>query len=281
MMGVVLALGWSAAAWAAGIRMDPDGFTQDALQQLRAQATAGAAAATGPLSLTLTGPDKKVFQISLDRIYDYCKRVPDDCATQLTTFIKATTHFADPPVAPDPAQLRAVLRSRDYALGVRTTVPNKPADFFLARPFVGDLYEMCVFDLPDTAALVNVDMLKRMNLTPEAAFARCEANIAKAEQIPAEAAQLAPDRGDVIGGDYYVSSLMLLHDAWAPLAARFGGKLLLGVPDSNTVLYANGDDARNVAAMAQAVQEGVRLAQRALSAQVFRWTPTGWEPVSP
>ena len=277
---VLAACLWSGAACAAELRLDADGFTADLKQMIQEAMPGASIEVSAPLSLSLKIPGKDSMGIYLDRIYDYCRRMAGDCRDQVATYVRVTAQSFQPEPAIDASMLRAVLRPKSYVDDTRSLVTDKPAEFVLARPFAGELYEMCVIDRPDTAALLNADMIKTLALTPDAAFARCESNIAASETMPAVP---SPDGRHIAieGGDYYYSSLILLHDAWKPLAAKLGGTLLVAVPDPNSLLYSDSDDPQNIAMLAKIAAEGMRLSERPLFGQIFRWTQTGWELVTP
>ena len=274
----VVAWLWCAAAAADGIPLDADGFTRDI--QLRIQNALPGATVTidSPLALTVTPRGKAATHTYLDRIYDYCQRMQGDCEPVVDNFVRVTAKAGQPDPSYDATNLRAVLRLKAYADSARNTSPDKPADFFLARPFAGEMVEMCVIDLPDTALLLNADMFKKLNLDADAAFARCESNVAASETVPDDGQPVAAHIW-VAAGDYYYSSLPLLHDAWKKRAAR--GPLLIVVPDPTGLFFADSDDADTLAALARVAQKGLQMSERPLSAQILRWTPTGWEVVTP
>ena len=267
-------------AQAATFRSDREGFTQDALHLAQAAAPGVRIEITGPLTLSIGPPGPQRLQASLDRIYDYCQRVPDDCEAQLTVYVRAMAHAGTPPPA-DAALLRAVLRPKVYRDGLEASVAGRPDAAVPSRPFAGDLVEMCVVDRPDTAQMLNAGLLKKLGLDEAAAFARCEANVAAA--LPLTGAIAGEQRSGhvaALGGDYYESSLPLLHDAWKPIAAR-SGVLLVAIPDSNTLVYADSGDAETVATLGRIVADVLAHAQRQLSPRIYRWTPAGWDDATP
>jgi hypothetical protein len=66
---------------------------------------------------------------------------------------------------------------------------------------------------------------------------------------------------------------------WAPLAKAQGGKLVVAAP-ARDALYYIGDDSRQAVAALKALSRKVReRPPAALSDQLLRWTPTGWERI--
>jgi hypothetical protein len=188
----------------------------------------------------------------------------------------------DPDAAFDASMLRAALRPNDYVQGSQAQIGPDPEIQILARPFAGDLSEVCLIDAPKTARIVSRRDYEKLGLTADTAFKVCEDNIAKNVPLPANTGEsLAVGDADLLSGDFYESSLPLNHAAWSPIAARFGGKLLIAVPDATVVIYANGDDTGTVERMQRVAAHATQLAQKPLSVQVFRWTEAGWEVVSP
>jgi hypothetical protein len=266
-----------AVAAHAAVPMEHDAFTSYALDRLKQIKPDVDAQVSGPGAITVKGGGT----MYLDRIYDYCQRNADGCAAMLDNFLTSMlTVRTDVHVPFDVAMLRAALRPNAYVAGITAQLGDKPETRILARPFAGDLTEVCLLDSPQTASLVKLADLEKAQLTPDAAFKACEENLVKAVPFP-DTSDVASGRAKPFVGDFYESSLPLLHDAWAPVAQRFGGKLLIAIPEVRVVIVANGDNPSLARALSNAAAVGAQGADRPLSTQVFRWTPTGWEAVAP
>ena len=91
---------------------------------------------------------------------------------------------------------------------------------------------------------------------------------------------LATHQIGVIQGDSYDSSRVLLAKDWSSLAQRFDGHLLVAVPASNTVLYAEENGTQSVRVLASSARDSAAKAGQALSLSLLRWTPAGWQQIS-
>jgi hypothetical protein len=149
----------------------------------------------------------------------------------------------------------------------------------VARSFAGDLDELCVFDRPKTTETVMQRHLAQLGLAADALFSRCEANVAATEML--DGVRDLPLGGiDMLVGDYYQSSLVTAHEAWRSVAARFGGKLLVVVPDPTVIIYAHGDSPELIARLLEIGKRAIQDSERPLSTEVLAWTPDGWKVVS-
>ncbi|HUO88135.1 MAG TPA: hypothetical protein VMU08_03100 [Rhizomicrobium sp.] len=272
-----VALTLATSAHAASVPMEPAAFTDYALKRLKQIKPDIDARVTGQGAIGV----KNIGTIFLKRIYDFCQRNLDECDDELTGFLM-TLSAAPQGTAFDAAMLRAALRPADYVADAQGLIGIRHDVKVLSRPFAGDLVEVCMVDSPQTARVVTQVDLDKAHLTPDAVFKICEDNIAKAVPFPADTgSDVALGAAKPLSGDFYESSLPLLHDAWAPVAQRFGGKLLIAIPEVRVVLIGNGDSPALARALSNAAAVGAQAADRPLSVQVFRWTPTGWETASP
>ncbi len=257
------------------VPLDEAGFTAYALHKIAILQPTLRATSDQPLTLEIPG----MGSIGLNRVYDFCERVPDECEFELTDFLSKVTRMkAGEPF--DATMLRAALRPADYVTGLQAELSRfKPVEL-LVRPFAGELMEICLIDRPDTATPVQRPDYEKLGLTRDAAFQRCEDNIAAS--VPLDAVpDLPPGKIAVLAGEYYEASLVLLHAAWQPIAKLYDGKLLVSVPQPQVVLYAHGDEPALIDQMVLVAKKGAQTADRPISTQVFEWTPEGWKRVSP
>jgi hypothetical protein len=255
------------------VPLDEAGFTTYARDRVLLLHPDAKVTIDGPLLLKMNGDST----IGLARIHDYCQRVPENCADEVNNFISAMTETR-PTDAYDATMLRAAVRPSSYVSAMRARFEaNKQT--IIARPFAGDLDEICVLDRPRTTETVMQQHLDKLGLTADALFARCEANVAQTESLAA-VKDLQDGDVDLLAGDYYQSSLVTAHDAWRPIVERFGGKLLVVVPDPTAIIYARGDSPELIARLVEIGKKVIQGAERPLSTQIFAWTQDGWKVVS-
>ena len=84
-----------------------------------------------------------------------------------------------------------------------------------------------------------------------------------------------------LNGDPYTSSYLVLHDDWAKLAVALGGRLLVAAPDADKVFFAEDKGPATRDALSTLAKKAYAEAERAISTNVFRWTPSGWDVVAP
>lgn len=239
-----------------------------------------------PLTIKIgkTGqPEDQRFQINLDRIASYCARAPDDCADAVSEYVSNTvpTIKAQEP-KPATAALRAVVRPAAYVADL-ANMEAKYGNQLVSAPFAGDLVMLCYFDEPTAMRPALTGDLAKIGLSPARALAICVQNTRTAlPRLPT-----APSRQGPLGaigdmeGDPYESSYLLLHDEWAPLAAKFGGHVLVAAPDADEVFFTGDADPAAVDVLSTLAKKAYGEAQRPISATVFRWTSGGWEVAAP
>jgi uncharacterized protein YtpQ (UPF0354 family) len=75
---------------------------------------------------------------------------------------------------------------------------------------------------------------------------------------------------------FYTSSLLYPHKAWAKVAKKFGGKLLVSVPSNDMLLYADGRHPGAELALTAITLQSFQQAERGVTPRVLKWTPKGW-----
>lgn len=55
----------------------------------------------------------------------------------------------------------------------------------------------------------------------------------------------------------------------------------MAVPEPTVILFATGDSPRTVTTLREMAGKGVHASERPLSSQVLKWTPAGWDVLSP
>jgi hypothetical protein len=151
----------------------------------------------------------------------------------------------------------------------------------LARHAFGPFQEECYKNGPDFIfPFIQWDG-KNLGVTAEQIADDCEKATRDAlGSLDAKATDLPADGIGVISGPFEASRT-LFWDEWEFLARRLGGSLLVAIPNASTVLYARDGSGSDVLLSTRARK--MIPAQRGyedLSADVFRWSPGGWQLVS-
>lgn len=233
-----------------------------------------------PLTIAIGPHGRPPSRVNLDNINRVCLGDPDQCEVRLSDFASKIVEFIkDQDTPPSKTQLRAVVRPKDYVDEITREMKGQEP---VAGAITGDLVELCYFDMPTTMRIATAADLKSFGLTSDDALALCKRNMESA--FPSLQSQIKIPADGSIGiltGDRYQSSRFLFHDDWSPVAAQFGGHLIIAVPAADIVLYGRDTDAASVDAMADMARRMSQDAQRPVSTKVFRWTPTGWDIAAP
>jgi uncharacterized protein YtpQ (UPF0354 family) len=180
------------------------------------------------------------------------------------------------PVPLAASQLLPAVRSRKDVDLYRAKLPG-----IVVEPLVADLYVVMMVDTESAAYPIQGEGLEELSLSVEAAQAVAHDNLKQQLPLPAQIIP-APD-GSTVGvldlGHYYTSSLVISHPAWAEVAARFDGKLLVAVPSPQLLIFTHEIDETSAPMFKEASQALFERAERGLSPTVLRWTPTAWSEV--
>ncbi|MEP7010507.1 MAG: DUF1444 family protein [Acidobacteriota bacterium] len=148
----------------------------------------------------------------------------------------------------------------------------------VARPFVGDLWKVYVFDRPDNIVGVHKGDLAKLKITEEELDTLALANLEAAiTDFPHEPIEEGSPIHVIHAGDNYEASRLLLHHRWRALAQEVKGELLVSAPSRDFVFFVGSRSDRSVLAhFRRKMQEVLSLESYPLSAQVLRWTPEKW-----
>jgi hypothetical protein len=217
------------------------------------------------------------YEIALHKPWRQCLATKL-CDQALRQHLDAFVATVRSPVEDSPAALRAVVRSRRFVDATRARSPG-----LLVEPLVADLAVLLVIDTPRTMVYVDERGLGALGLSRAQAFARGRRNVAAALGPVDALIQDLPANGLGVlrTASGYDPSRLLEPAAWAAVAARFHGALLVSAPASDALLYVDGSQPQAAAALAAVTADIVAKAPQPLSATVLRWTPTGWVPASP
>ncbi len=266
----------SAAAQGAEARYlsDAGAFTAYMAQLVNGVLPPGKAAQIkGPLTLTFEGLESGVIQMNLDSLYSYCRRAPEECDVETQAYVARVAGLFRKMSTPlRRADLRAIVRDGAYVEGAKKMFDA------VAEPLVGDLWVLCVIDMPGAMQILGSAQMAKLNLSANEALALCKENAA------ATLPQLAPTRRDypwagvnIVTGDPYDAGWLIFPERWTTIAENLQGDLLVAAPGVDI----SGAAPDSVAALGKAASVVAAKAQKPLSTAVFRWTPTGWEETKP
>jgi hypothetical protein len=266
---------------------DPDRYTAHVAKLLAAEAPDLSVTVRERLSLDIAGKvaDENMFA-NLDRVWEFCRRNEPDCDSATETYVRNMAAMLKERLRPlERAMVRVVVRPRDYVEQIRKTfmeAPNaKPGTEPVLMLFAGDLWLVCVADLPSSVRVLSRGDLEKLGLTIDEAIALGQRNVGAGLQPTSDAVQVLPPQGfGFIEGNDYESSRILFHGEWAQIAASMKGDLIVAVPGSGLTVYGDSGQPDAAPAMAAFARYAMGRMERPISASLFRWTPAGWEPIS-
>lgn len=224
---------------------------------------------------------KTHLQITLHNVADHCRRDPEKCEQDVTTFVAnfiATVKEMSTPI--QKSELRVVVRSAEYVEAARHQLAGRPNSEFVARQFVGGLWALLVADRAHSIKSVSTQNIAELGLSADAALSLGEQNVA-AELGPLSTAirDLSSNGVGYINGNFYNSSRLLLHDDWKELSKSMNGHLVVAAPANDIIVYAAASDSIALDAISTVVSAVAMKSVRPLSATLFKWIPGGWEIV--
>ena len=273
---------WPAAAREGALPKDADKFTEFMADRFNEANPGSKAKVAGPLRLNLTLPDGG-HTIFLDSIWHGCESDRRRCRKNIADFVANVTAAQKEEAAEiRPADIRAVVRTADYAAQARQAAAGRPERAPIVRPITGELWMVCVGDSPHGVRVLQHADLAKLGLTDEQVIALALKNTAAALR-PLEAdSHVVKQYGlKFVAGDFYESSRVLFHDQWADVSKAMGGHLVIAVPSNDFLIYGNGADKEGRIPLAAFAKMVVDKAQKPMTATLFEWTKTGWSVVAP
>ena len=166
------------------------------------------------------------------------------------------------------------MRPSDYVASMRDHAPgNKP----LAVPLQGDLWTIGVFDLPTALDLLDQSALAPLRLSSDEALAIGKQNMVERMRFQIGKVMTKPmDEVQMAGDTYKVELLFAFPELWAPVAKTMAGNLLIVVPSTDVVIFADGRKPGAAEHLADDARFVMQRADRPFSADLFRWSPDGW-----
>jgi hypothetical protein len=269
------------AALGSDVRAQETGADQDvfAREVAKVYERAGLAAeVVGRLELEVASPDGGVAKAFLDTVYRACVRDRAQCATLVERQVEATAaNLAYVSTPPKLSDLRVTVRPQAY---VDQLEAASGADPVIAEPLAGELWVIGAIDQPKSIRTLSKRDLESLKLTADAAIEAGRRNLdAAARARIAEAIQAGGGAVGMFKGDDYTSSLIASPELWEPLADACGGELWVAVPASDVVLFADARKPELQTQIRAAARATAALAKRPISADVYEWTPAGWNKI--
>jgi hypothetical protein len=279
-LALFLLVASSGGAWAArAVPEDPAEFTSFVAELFQRAMPEAIISIRAPLQLLIKSPGDN--DADLNHPYEDCQREPNHCRAIVNRFVKQMAPaFASMDAPIERSALRIVVRPLAYLDKQRSMLPEGSEP--VAAPLPGGFCMMWAADKPTAIELLNSGDLKRLGLTAEEAL-----DLGRKNLVKALARQLKKGPGDMTGGvglltgNPYESSLFALPELWAPIAEAMGGTLLVAVPAPDVMLVAAGGDVGAVERVAERARKVMAVVNRPFADTVFRWSPEGWQVVTP
>jgi hypothetical protein len=269
----------------AAVPTDEIGFTKYILGKLTVALPSAKFQIVKPLIIDIHFDTGAIAHAWLRRVWDFCASNSEpDCERAIGYMVAGVTPPSPQAEKVDHSMLRAVVRTEDWLANSQHSAGSKPGAKLVSAPFVGDLRILCAVDRPTSIGYLNEGDLAELGLSPDDAIALGIRNIAAGLQPLSEALKGTP--GEATGntyGDDYESSRILLHDdpELVGLSHAWGDRLIVAVPGTHAVLYADGRRKDALPAMHAAVQEEMARSERSISDTLLLWTKAGWEVIPP
>lgn len=205
-----------------------------------------------------------------------CLREPVQCPQVVEQYVSTVSELARiRRHAPNVSQLRLTLRPARFVADVRQQ--SGPTVLY-SQPAPGDMLAVPILDYQSSLRYVGEGELKRLGLTEAQLFEISRRNMLTALlPLKAIAPRLPPNDFGRIEAEDHTASRVLMHEDWAELAAQMKESLIVMVPTPNNLFFTDSANVLQVLAMQRVGQDMYRASARALSLQLLRWTPSGWE----
>ncbi len=251
--------------------MTPDAFTQRVAARLTSNLAGARVSITNPLTLSFRLGEGPELVVSLDRIHDGCRRVPDSCDGELSR-LEDALRASQKEEAVTRSQLYVVLRSGAYLAQVKKIDPS-----VRTRPLAGELFAVAMFDLGSRARNARDTDFATLKIDPEAAFELGRDNVIRRRGSVRLVIEGSGVKAGAVGGDFYISSLLLDSAGWNDLARKHPGRIIAGVPAFDSLVWALDASDSDVAALRLRVDDLAARASHPLSTELFSWHNGKWE----
>ncbi len=227
-------------------------------------------------SLLVIMPDQESVVLYPDNLTAYLQTAPSDEARQ-NVFDNHMETMINSLVRNDTAsangftldQLMPVIRDSAYVSGLDTGFT------FISEEFGGELSIFLVIDYPDRVEFLHSELLESAGFDVEQAFAAAEQNLQKRfAGITIESSSEIPISWFLLDG-YFESSFILLDEFWVQMAADYE-ELIMIVPNRDYLVYGDASNDLVRPFLARLADDVDAQFNGALSAELFRWTESGW-----
>jgi len=241
------------------------------------------------IEYTLGDGSDATGKMSLDNLLLKCEQDKENCDANVEGFATAmleSFNVEEQVVSKD--DLRAVLKDKLYLDATAEAMLKAPADMreenaIVTRPFGGDLSIVYVVDSANSMRLVSQGLLKELSINEAELHRIAIENMSKAFGGPLPTEQPVADSTlrTITLEDSYAAARLLLTPQWADVAAEFKGDVVAAVPARDMLMYCDGSAPEDVQAMTTLATKIAGEWAYPLSAQLFRFTGTSWEPLKP
>ena len=237
-------------------------FTEEVAEELRQEMRQGAVRVKAPRTLEVTYPDGTSSTPSLDNLWRDCSLRPEECDASIERFVRAIGEQQGAHLKLSRESIRVTVRGRAW-VDELTKLGEPP----VARAFVGDLWKVYVFDLPDSMAAVRAKDLKTLVMSEEELDAVALSNLTNAlVEFPHEPVQEGSPIRVLHAGDSYEASRILLHASWVEISQKVKGELLVSVPSRDYVFFVgSGESPQVLKKFRQLVEERARVESHPIS----------------
>ena len=254
-------------------------FTQDMLSRFKKANQEIAYEVSDALTLKQNKGRDDEAVISLNRVWEFCKNVPDDCERVKAEFVEkiGTIKLSEIKAA----DLRVMVRDEQYVEYLRDLQRKQGKDEGTAviyEQIGSDLYTMLAADSENSIELVNEAGLKKLGLGREAAFALGKKQTASALPKLPEPAALGKS-AVAFEGQEYLSALLVDQAGWQKLSDAVGPNLFVTVVSDKFVFVGLMPDGSGLNAFKKTVVDDCTQQERCISPNVYRFRDGQWQAI--
>ncbi|MDB5411411.1 MAG: hypothetical protein JWL84_6323 [Rhodospirillales bacterium] len=262
-----------------------EGFTDYFLTKLSGTMPTAMLKILGPLTIEIRYGNGAIGTTHLNRVWQFCAaNAPPDCEQAVDRLVGQVSVEPQPHRMLDPSTVRVAVRTLEMVRNSQRVAGTEIGAKIVAAPPAGDLQIVCMLDQPTTIRYMLEADLAELGLTKDEAIALGTKNLAANLKPLFEVLMNTPGEATADAtGDDYESGRVVLHDDpdLVRLSHDWGDRLIVAVPGTHTMLFADGRRINALPAMRAAVREEMTQAERPISATLLLWTKTGWEVIPP
>lgn len=262
-----------------------EGITNRVVERLKATYPDVDVEVVGPARLSISRGDEPSSDLGLTSVVRVCQG-GGDCDGMIRDFVR----FADTMLSHEHGKLQRsqvlpVVRTSDYLAGAARMQfsGERSNERFLTKPLAGDLVKTYAIDMPTSLRLLTSADLGPLGLKAADVDALARRNLEAL--IPGELHYVSAAPGSSVHvieeeESDYTSSLLLLHDRWAPLQRVVKRPPVLVVaPCRNLLVFTGSGDPEAVKEMLALAERMAKTQAHPLSRTLLAWYPDGWRVV--